>query len=190
MTAKSTMAALLGLALLSSVMAAPAAAEVQKFMNISNGKLQPSFRLVFTPPKGWVEDKDASKKNGVPMYVPKGKTFASAPALMYIRVSYNHQAAQSMENFIEIAHQRWLKEVGDSKIDKIASQPRADGRPEFQIYHFTNPSQQQQAFELMAYGEDKDKDGNSFFLMIALSAASQKAIDEAEASYREALKAH
>jgi hypothetical protein len=42
----------------------------------------------------------------------------------------------------------------------------------------------------MAYGEDKDKDGNSFFLMIALTAASQKAIDAAEADYRAGLRAH
>lgn len=42
----------------------------------------------------------------------------------------------------------------------------------------------------MAYGEDKDKDGNSYFLMIALTAANQKVIDGGEAAYREALKAH
>ena len=165
-------------------------AEVTKFMNISGGQMQPSFWLKFTPPKGWVEEKAATKKNRFAMYVPQGKTFGNAPAVIYIRVSYNHQTAQSLENFIDVAHQRWMKEVPDSKVEKIASQSRADGRPEFQIYHFDNPSNPQQAFELMAYGEDKDSDGNSFFLMIGLTAANQKTIDGAETSYREALKAH
>lgn len=167
-----------------------AKAEVLKIMNISNGQMQPVFRLNFTPPKGWIEDKDATKKFGLPMYVAAGKTFDNAPTVTYIRVSYNPEHKQSLESFIDTAHERWMKSATDSKIDKIASQPRADGRSDFQIYSFKNPSSPQQAFELMAYGEDEDKDGNWFFLMIALSAKSQKAIDGAEALYRQALKAH
>ena len=182
-------AALVGLALLAPLMASPATAEVQKFMNISNGQLQPSFRLVFAPPKGWVEDKSATSKYGLPMYVAAGRTFDNAPTVTYIRVTYN-QGKQNLDNFIATSHERWKNEVKDSKIEKVAPQPRADGRPDFQIYSFKNPGTPQEAFELMAYGEDTDKDGNSFFLMIALSAKNQKAIDDAEATYREALKAH
>ena len=63
-------------------LAAPASAEVQKFMTVESGHMHPYFRLKFTPPKGWVEDKEASKQNGLPIYVPEGEDFGSAPALM------------------------------------------------------------------------------------------------------------
>jgi hypothetical protein len=132
---------------------------------------------------------DATKKNGVPMYVLKGKDFASSPALMYVRVSFNSDK-RSMDKFIEVAHERWRNAVKDTKIDKVAGEKRANGAPDFQIYHFENPSRAQQAYEMMAYGDDKDKDGNSFFLMIALTAASQKALDGADADYRAGLRAH
>lgn len=164
-------------------------AEVEKFMTLNDGKLHPSFKLKFTPPQGWVQDMEATRKNGVPMYVPKGKTFDNAPAVMYIRVSYNSDK-RAMDKFIEVAHERWRDDVKDTTIDKMASEKRANGEPDFQIYHFKNPSRDQQAYEMMAYGEDKDKDGNSFFLMIALSAASEKALDGAEAGYRAGLRAH
>jgi hypothetical protein len=166
-----------------------ARAEVEKFMQLSDGKLWPSFKLKFTPPKGWVQDMEATRQNGVTMYVPKGKDFGSAPALMYVRVAFNSDK-RSMDKFIEVAHERWRNAVKDTKIDKVANEKRANGEPDFQIYRFENPSRAQQAYEMIAYGEDRDKDGNAFFLMIALTAASQKALDGADADYRAGLRAH
>lgn len=176
--------------IIGAAMSVPSArAEVEKFIQLNNGQMRPFFRLKFTPPNGWVQDMDASKKNGLPMYVPKGKDFGSAPAVMYVRVSFNSDK-RSMDKFIEVAHERWREAVKDTKIDKIASEKRDNGQPDFLIYHFENPSRPQQAYEMIAYGEDKDKDGNPFFLMIALSAASQKALDGADTDYRAGLRAH
>jgi len=166
-----------------------AGAEVEKFIRFGDDQLNPYFRLKFAPPKGWVQDADATREHGLPIYVPVGMNFGNAPALMYIRVSYNSDK-RSMDKFIEVAHERWKQAVKDSKIDQLASEKRANGMPDFQIYRFVNPSRPQQAYELMAYGEDKDKDGNSYFLMIALTAADQKAIDAAEPDYRAGLRAH
>jgi hypothetical protein len=172
-----------------AALGANARAEVEKFMQIDDGQLRPYFHLKFTPPEGWMQDAKASQENGVPIYLPKGKNFGNAPAVMYIRVSYNSDK-RSMEKFIEVAHERWKNAVNDTKIDKVADEKRANGKADFQIYHFVNPGKPQQAYELMAYGDDSDKDGNSFFLMIALTAASQKAIDAAEPDYRAGLRAH
>ena len=108
---------------------------------------------------------------------------------MYVKVSYNSDK-RSMEKFIEVAHERWRNAEKDAKIEKLATEKRANGKADFQIYHFVNPSKPQQAYEVLAYGEDSDKDGNAYFLMIALTAASQKAIDQAEADYRAGLRAH
>lgn len=177
------------LTLLLLTFAAPAGAEVEKFMRPSGGSLQPYFRMKFTPPAGWVQDDNATKENDLAIYVPEGEDYSSAPALIYIRVTYNSDQ-RSLARFIEVAHDRWKAAVKDSKIEKRPSEKRANGLPGFQIYHFANPSHPQQAFEMMAYGEDKDKDGNDFFLMIALTGASQKALDNAETAYRAGLRTH
>ncbi len=59
--------------------AAPARAEVQKFLNPCAGqKLCASYALVLTPPDGWVLDAKASAENKVQILVPKGQSFASA----------------------------------------------------------------------------------------------------------------
>jgi hypothetical protein len=166
-----------------------AGAEVEKFMQFGDGEMHPYYRLKFTPPVGWVQDAKATQKYGAAMYVPEGKNFGNAPAIMYIRVAYNSDK-RSMEKFIEVAHERWRGAEKDTKIEKLAGEKRDNGKADFQIYHFVNPGRPQQAYELMAYGEDSDKDGNSYFLMIALSGAAQIAIDAAEKDYRAGLRAH
>ncbi len=42
----------------------------------------------------------------------------------------------------------------------------------------------------MSFGEDSDKDGNNFFLMVALTGMDRKAIDQAEPAYHAGLRAH
>jgi hypothetical protein len=169
--------------------ATSAPAEVEKFMRTCDGRLCPYFRLKFTPPAGWVQDMEATRENDLQIYVPKGKTADDTDALMYIRVSYNSDK-RSMGKFIEVAHQRWREAEKQSKIDRRAGEKRANGKPDFQVYHFFNPNSPQQAYEMMAYGEDTDKDGNAFFLMIGLTGAEQKFLDAAEAAYRAGLRAH
>ena len=166
-----------------------ARAEIDKIMHFTDGAMHPEFRLKFSPPAKWTEDIAASKKNGLPIYVPAGTSFGSAPAVMYARVTYNSDR-QSMDKYVEVAHQRWQAAELDVKIDPLANESRTNGSRPFRVYHFVNPSRPQQAYELMAYGEDKDKDGNNFFVMIGLSGATQDAIDKAEPSFRTALRNH
>lgn len=164
-------------------------AEVEKFADLGDGKLDVYFRLKFTPADGWVQDRQATDQYGVAVYVQTGKTFGSAPALMYIRVEYNRNNA-TLDSFINVENGRWIADAKDAKIDKLPGEPRANGMPAFEVYHFFNPSLPQQAYEMMAYGEDTDKDHNAYFLMIALTGASQKVLDDAEKGYRSALRAH
>ena len=117
-------------ALLTVLFAAPSAAEVEKFMRTSSVGLQPYFRLKFTPPQGWVQDDEATRENDTAIYVPKGEDYNSAPALMYIRVSYNSDK-RSLAKFIEVAHERWRDAVKDTKIEQRAGEQRASGQPDF-----------------------------------------------------------
>jgi hypothetical protein len=164
-------------------------AEVKKFMDISGGKMQPFFRLEATPPKGWIVEEEATKKYGVQMLVPKGKTFANADALIYVKVSYKQNDLDQAQ-FIKNSQDRWSQTVPDTKITKLPEILRANGKPAFQPYQYENPSVPKQPFEYVAFGEDGDKDGNTFNLMVTITGGDRKIIEKAAASYNEFLRAH
>ena len=181
--------AVLGIALAFTLSVASAPAEIRKLMQFGDGKLTPSFELVLTPPKDWVEDKAASRDNGVQVMVPRGKTFGNAPAVMYVKVS-SRPDSQSVEDFVRVSQERWRGSVRDTKIERIADVGRANGQPTFVSYRYENPSRPQQRFEAVSFAIDKDNDGNSFFVMVALTGREKKAIDRAMAPYNAFLKQH
>jgi hypothetical protein len=176
-------------ALLALVSTTSAMAEVEKFIQLGKDNLRPIFRLKFTPPLGWEANAEGTKHFGLPAYVPNGQTFHYAPAVIYIRVSYNENK-RPIEAFIEVSQERWRNAVKDTQVTKTANEKRANGMADFIVYRLHNPSLPQQAHEMLAYGVDKDKDGNDYFVMISITAMTQKAIDEAEAAYRAGLRAH
>ncbi len=170
--------------------ASAARAEVLKLMKTCpNQQLCPSFELVLKPPPDWVEDKQASQQMGVQVMVPRGRDFQSAPAVMYVKVSWNRDK-QSVEDFVRVSQERWRQSVRDSKIDRITDIERANGQAAFVSYRYENPSRPQQRFEAVSFGLDKDKDGNQFFVMVALSGKDKKAIDDAMTPYRAFLRSH
>jgi hypothetical protein len=164
-------------------------AEVEKFFQLNKDNIRPIFRLKFTPPEGWLANAEGSKQFGLPVYVPKDETFHYAPAVIYVRVSYNENN-RPISAFIEVSQDRWKKAVPDTQVTKINDEKRDNGQGEFLVYKIRNPSHPAQAYEMLAYGEDKDKDGNKYFVMISITAKSQKALDDAENAYRAALRTH
>ncbi len=168
---------------------APAKAEVEKFIDISASALRPVFRLKFTPPEGWLGNAEGTKLFGLPVYVPKGENFHHAPAVIYVRVSYNEND-RPISAFIEVSQERWKKAVPDTQVTKVANEKRNNGMSDFLVYTIRNPSLPKQGWEMLAYGEDKDKDGNKYFVMISITATSQKALDDAETAFRTALRTH
>ena len=177
-------------ALFALAFATPASAEIEKFMSVRDGKMHPYFRLKFTPPKGWVQEKEASKKYGMPMYVQEDTDFSSSPALMYIMVSYNHQKKETLQQYIDTSNKYWREKMKDTQVERVGVEKRVNGMPDFEIYRFVNPSDTNQPYELIAFGEDKDNDGNYFLMKFALSARSEKALKAAETSFRAGLRAH
>jgi hypothetical protein len=180
----------IALALGTVLVAAPAQAEVRKFMNTCDGKLCPYYELALTPPDGWTLDRDASKKNKVQIMVPKGKNYANAPALIYVQVFYHRDKQQTLENFAEVSNGRWQAHVKDAKVTELAAVARANGKPGFLRFAFENPSKKQQAYELGAFGIDGDSDGNEFVLDVVMTGGDKAALDRAEKDYIAFLKAH
>ena len=189
---QSCIASAFGTVLVALVAAAPgpAQAEVLKFMRMCPGqKLCPFYELVLKPPPNWIQDQAATKQNGVQVMVPRGKNFGNAPALMYVKIS-SRQDNQPLEEFVRNSQQRWRESVGDTKIERIADIDRSGGQPAYLSYRYENPSQPQQRFEAVAFGIDRDKEGNDFFVMVALTGRHKAEIDRAMAAYTAFLKAH
>jgi hypothetical protein len=166
-----------------------AKAEVEKFIQLGKDNLRPVFRLKFTPPAGWEANAEGTKHFGLATYAPKGQGFHEAPAIIYIRVSYNENG-RPLDAFIDVSQERWKKAVPDTQVKRITDEKREGGQPDFRVYSVRNPSHPAQGYEMLAYGEDKDKDGNKYFVMISITAQSQKALDDAEKAYRAALRTH
>lgn len=166
-----------------------AGAEVQKIMQVCNGKLCPSFTLVLTPPADWDLDKAASEENRVQMLVPRGTNFHDARAVIYVRVSLKDKG-QPLSDFIRVSQERWRQAVADTKISKLPPVERGNGKGAFEPFRYENPSRPQQPFELVAFGTDTDKDGNDFILTVVMSGKDQKVIEQAQASYLELLRGH
>src|ERR1039457_1610430 len=80
-----------------SLLAVPAKAEIEKFMNQCDGKLCAFFRESLTIPEGWVEDKEATAYFKVQMLLPKGVEFDKAPAKSYAVVRYKPQKQPSSD---------------------------------------------------------------------------------------------
>jgi hypothetical protein len=167
-----------------------AQAEVQKILNLCGNQLCPSFRLVLTPPDGWVVDEKASKENHFQIMVPKGKNFRSAEPLMYVQVFYHRDKQQSLADFAKASNERWLAINGSAKIVALAAVPRANGKDGFLRFGFENPDKPQQAFEQGALGIDADRDGNEFVLDVVMSGNSKAALARAEDVYIAFLKAN
>ena len=145
---------------------------------------------MLTPPDGWVIDKQASKKNKVQIMVPKGKTFANAPALIYVQVFYHADKQQSLANFAGVSNGRWRAAVKDAKVSELPTIGRANGKPGYLRFAFENPSKTQQAYEIGAFGIDSDKDGNEFVLDVVMTGAEKATLDRAEKDYIAFLKMH
>jgi len=168
-----------------------ARAEVQKFLNpCGSQKMCASYRLVLTPPDGWVLDKDATASNNVQMLVPKGKTFATAEPLIYVQISYHRDKQQTLADFARVSNQNWMQDNPSAKISDLPSVERANGKMGFLRFAFENPKTPQQAYEVGAFGVDSDNDGNEFMLDVVMSASSKKALDRTEATYVAFLKAN
>lgn len=170
--------------------AGDARAEVQKFIVDCGGKLCPHYQITLTPPHGWELEARATWHNKVQMMVPKGKNFATAPVLIYVQVFYHRDKSQTLADFARVSNERWRAQVKDAKITELPAVTRANGKPGFLRFAFENPSKQQQAYELGAFGIDSDKDGNEFVLDVVMTGADKAAVDRAESDYISFLKTH
>jgi hypothetical protein len=171
------------------VVAAPARAEIEKFMRDCNGKLCAFYRASITVPEGWIENKEASRELGVQMLLPKGQNFDAAPAKIYALVRYNKDK-QPVSAITRDTHRDWKERSEKAKVAKLTDVARANGKPAFERHQFEAPELDEQGFEQTALAADSDKDGNAFVVVLVLSANTREAYKANQAAYLSILKAY
>jgi hypothetical protein len=164
------------------LVAAPAKAEIEKFMQHCDGKLCAFFRVSIVVPDGWVEDKEATDYFKVQMLLPKGVEFDKAPAKIYALARYNPKK-QPIADFVPDTIKDWKSRAKDGKIVKLDDLARGPGKPVFVRHQFDARSLKEQGYELQAVTTDNDKDGNEFVVTITLSANSLAARKAAEPAF-------
>lgn len=163
------------LATLSLIQAGPASAEIKKVMLLCSGKLCPLFLPQLPTPAGWSIDQEGSKANHVSVIVPAGYDYSSAEAVIYGRAFYNSDKS-TIDSRAATSNKDRLSLVKDARIERLADVERQKGGAAFEVFRYHNPSNVQQTSEMVAFGEDTDKEGNLFGVQIVLTTASDEAL--------------
>jgi hypothetical protein len=143
-------------------------------------------KAVVSPPRGWVEDEAWTMRYRAAVLFENGDKSASKP-VMYLR-THNGDGALSLEDYIRVAQERWLKGLPDSSIEPLADFERK-GQPSFKVFLYKNPSQPDQAFELTAFmkGVDSAHPDETYFFQIVLSSPSMKELERTKPAFFELL---
>ncbi|MBR0812826.1 hypothetical protein JQ544_14905 [Bradyrhizobium diazoefficiens] len=151
----------------------PARAEVDKIAHVCGrqGGLCPEFRPRVKAPDRWTRDEAASLKYGASMFVPNGKSFGKAEAIIYAEGRYNKDRTELVQ-WVAASDREWATTSG--KNAKITTLPSAD--PKVIINRYDNPSLKDQPVEVIAHYADLDKDGNSYVVRLVVSGLSEAAV--------------
>ncbi len=178
-----------GLVVAGLIAAAPAHAEIEKFMEHCDGKLCAFFRAPIIIPDGWAEHAEATKELRVQMLLPKGQEFDAAPAKIYVLVRYLKDK-DPLAVVTKTAYSDWQTRDKRAKVAKLGEVARANGKPAFIRHQFEAPKLKEQGFETTSLALDTDKDGNTYVVVVCLSSDTREAYKSAEAAYLSILKAY
>jgi hypothetical protein len=165
-----------------------ASAEVKKQMSMCPGqKLCAWYLSTVSPPKGWVEDKDAGERNHVTLLLPDKDDVDVNDPMIYVQTSYE-PGADTLEAIIAVNQAQWRKQEAKGSITPIGTAPRASGEAPFKLFLYRNPDQPKQAFETIAYGFTTLPNGERYFLTVVDTAANKAAIDKSADDFLAVLK--
>ena len=181
-------AACLTLAGLAAALAPSASAEVKKVMLQCEGKLCPLFLPQLAAPAGWSADEKASEANKVSVLVPAGSDFHTAAAVIYARAFFDAEKT-TIQDRVETSNKKWLEIEKGAKIERLPDIARAKGAA-FEVLHYVNPKNAQQKAEIIAFGEDTDKDGNAYGIQIVLTTTGEAALKKNQAAFMSLVKGY
>lgn len=189
MNFRSSFAALLAL----SALAAPAAAEISEAEGwcIQGNQIGScgDYRISMKPPAGWHGDEAESKRRGVQLFIPDGKVFGDAPALIYAKIRPNTSGAD-LEAWLKASNARWTGAHPDARIDRVKEVAGRSGIGLVVVERYTTPSLKNQPVEMSATFAESDAKGNPFVVQVVLSGLGEKAVTAAEPAFLAMIRAY
>jgi hypothetical protein len=91
---------------------------------------------------------------------------------------------------VRTAYSDWHERAKNGKVTKLADLARDSGKPAFERHQFEAPKLEEQGFEITSLVADTDKDGNTYVVVVCLSANTREALKSSEAAYLALLKAY
>lgn len=176
------------MAMLGCGFALPAQAEVKSLVLLQEGEICPYMRAVLPAPAGWAEENSTCEQK-LTVLVPKGTRLGRGPAAIYARATANSENL-TVDEFVRNSQDRWRAHVRDSRITPLGEVARTNGGPGFRLFRYDNPSHTKQPVEFGAFTLDTDDKGNTYRVMIMLTAKSEAALRKAESAYRAMLRAY
>lgn len=167
--------------------ATPGSAEIKKVMLKRLGKLQPLFLPQLPTPAGWSFHQSTSGVFRVTVLVPTGSDFRSAEAKIYGVADYNADKT-TIDSRARNGNDTWLSNGMNRSVERLADVARDKGGPAFQVFRYRYPSDARQTAEIVAFGEDTDKEGNLYSVQIVLSAKGDKGLADNKDAFVTVLK--
>ena len=163
------------------------AAEIKRFTEICQNKLCQWFLAHVPAPAGWTTNLNYSRANKMLTFLPAKRSIGPDDPLIYIRTSQNG-GASTLDQFAETSNSRWRGMVQNAQIERLPDLERGAGKGAWRVYRYVNPGREDQAHELLAFGEHV-KDGRSkFFHMVVLTASELSTVEKARPAFLNLVK--
>ena len=146
-------------------------------------------RASFKPPEGWTVDRETGASRGIEVYLPAGKKFGDAPALIFGEARPN-QGKTPLAEWVANSDRKWVSMQRDAKVVELPSGDLGGGKREVIVHRYENPTMKNQPLEIIAYFADEDAAGNSFVIRLTLSGLRAKAIDDARGAFDSVLRSY
>jgi len=159
----------------------PARAEIQKVLFVcAKGKQKqicPQLRASTRAPEGWIEDRAAESKQGHVIYVPKGKTFETAPAAITVIPTPN-KAKTSIDTITQRDQTVFREEHKDVIFAPLAPIANEKFVSPARVTKIVAPDLHPRGYEIVARFPDRDAEGALFTVDVTLSAMTERGLIE------------
>jgi hypothetical protein len=183
---------LFGLFLCISVIST-AQAEIKKRAKLCDGgdisKICPFFLPSFKVPEGWVRDESRGNQLGVDLFVPAGKNFGNAPALIYADARPLSKDT-TLEQWVNGSDEKWKTAGTGAAVSSLASSEFDIGKSDLLFRRYENKALKNQPSELIAYFVEQDENKQSYVVRLVVSGLSEKAVAEARNTFALMLKSY
>lgn len=174
-------------------LAAPASAEIlsAETFCVQKGRIGDcGDRTVgMAPPAGWHADAAESARRGVQIFLPDGRSFGDAPALIYAKVRPN-TSGLALDAWLANANARWKAAHPDAEILRVKDVAARAGIDRVVVERYTTPSLKNQPSELSATFAEADAQGRPHMVQVVLSGLGADAVEAAVPAFLSMIEAY